>query len=134
MNIEASDKFYEYPEIVRARLFDLRTHIFKVASRLELGEVEETLKWGEPSFKVRSGSPVRIDWKSKTPEKYYLFFNCNTKLVDTYRELFSDELVYEGNRAIVLEVSKPPPEETIERCLTLALTYQKIKHLPLLGE
>jgi len=134
MNIEASDKFYKYPKDVRKKLFELRALIFRVASSLDLGKVEETLKWGEPSFRVVSGSPIRIDWKSKTPEKYFLFFNCNTKLIDTYRELYSDELEFEGNRAIVFQVSKPLPEDTIERCIALALTYQKIKHLSLLGK
>lgn len=74
-----------------------------------------------------------MDWKQKTPSRYYLFFNCQTKLVDTFRELYSDSLEFQGNRAIILSLSAPLPEASIKTCLELALTYQKRKNLPLLG-
>ncbi|AXX59608.1 hypothetical protein CGH94_25160 [Vibrio parahaemolyticus] len=127
------DHFDEYPDNARVRLEELRNLVFQVASELELGEVDETLKWGEPSYSVKTGSPLRMDWKLKSPNSYYLFFNCQTKLIDTFRELYSDELVFQGNRAIVLSLSKPLPETVIKSCLELALTYHQRKNLPLLG-
>ncbi len=127
------DHFDEYPDNARVRLEELRNLVFQVASELELGEVVETLKWGEPSYSVKTGSPLRMDWKLKSPNSYYLFFNCQTKLIDTFRELYSDELVFQGNRAIVLSLSKPLPETVIKSCLELALTYHQRKNLPLLG-
>ncbi|PAS27237.1 hypothetical protein CGT72_18415 [Vibrio cholerae] len=126
-------RFDEYPDNARVRLEELRNLVFQVASELELGEVDETLKWGEPSYSVKTGSPLRMDWKLKSPNNYYLFFNCQTKLVDTFRELYGDELVFQGNRAIVLTLSKPLPETVIKSCLELALTYHQRKNLPLLG-
>ncbi|EJG0735136.1 DUF1801 domain-containing protein [Vibrio parahaemolyticus] len=133
MNKVVKDRFDEYPENARVRLAELRNLVFQIASELELGEVEETLKWGEPSYNVKTGSPLRMDWKLKSPNNYYLFFNCQTKLVDTFRELYGEELVFQGNRAIVLSLSKPIPERVIKSCLELALTYQQSKNLPLLG-
>ncbi|NOH24685.1 DUF1801 domain-containing protein [Vibrio europaeus] len=133
MNNAVKERFDEYPENARARLTELRDLVFKIASELDLGEVDETLKWGEPSYSVKTGSPLRMDWKLKSPNNYYLFFNCQTKLVDTFRELYGEELVFQGNRAIVLSLSKPIPESAIKSCLELALTYQQRKHLPLLG-
>ncbi|EJG0635977.1 DUF1801 domain-containing protein [Vibrio parahaemolyticus] len=127
------DRFDEYPDNARVRLEELRNLVFQVASELELGEVDETLKWGEPSYSVKTGSPLRMDWKLKSPSSYYLFFNCQTKLIDTFRELYSDELVFQGNRGIVLSLSKPLPETVIKSCLELALTYHQRKNLPLLG-
>ncbi|WP_407553045.1 DUF1801 domain-containing protein [Vibrio parahaemolyticus] len=127
------DRFDEYPDNARVRLEELRNLVFQVASELELGEVDETLKWGEPSYSVKTGSPLRMDWKLKSPNSYYLFFNCQTKLIDTFRELYSDELVFQGNRAIVLSLSKPLPETVIKSCIELALTYHQRKNLPLLG-
>lgn len=126
-------KFEQYPETVKPSLNALRQLIYSLVDELELGDIEETLKWGEPSFKVKTGSPIRIDWKEATPDNYYLFFNCQTKLVDTFRELYSDVLEFQGNRAIVLTLKQLLPEAKIKHCLTLALTYQKVKHLPLLG-
>lgn len=133
MNPTVASCFNEYPEEARKKLSDLRALILNIASELELGEVEETLKWGEPSYSVQSGSPIRIDWKLKSPSNYYLFFNCKTTLVDTFRELHADELEFQGNRAIVLRLSEPLPEQAIMHCITLGLTYQKVKDLPLLG-
>ncbi len=120
---------------MRIRIEELRNIVLTIASELKLGgEVEESLKWGGgPSYSVKTGSPVRMDWKQKTPSRYYLFFNCQTKLVDTFRELYSDSLEFQGNRAIILSLSAPLPEASIKTCLELALTYQKRKNLPLLG-
>ena len=125
--------FDEYPNDVRARLEELRSLIFELSSDLGLGEVEESLKWGEPSYSVKTGSPIRIDWKLKSPNNYYLFFNCKTKLIDTFRELHDGTLAFQGNRAIVLNLTEPLPKAPIKQCLELALTYQQRKHLPLLG-
>lgn len=133
MDKEVKIRFDEYPAHVRIRLEALRSLIFGLACELDLGEVEESLKWGEPSYRVKTGSPLRLDWKLKSPNYYYLFFNCQTKLVDTFRALYGEELAFQGNRAIVLPLSKPIPESIIKHCLALALTYQQRKHLPLLG-
>ncbi|MDF4952129.1 DUF1801 domain-containing protein, partial [Vibrio parahaemolyticus] len=129
MNKVVKERFDEYPENARIRLEELRNLVFQIASDLELGEVDETLEWGEPSYSVKTGSPLRIDWKLKSPNNYYLFFNCQTKLVDTFRELYSDSLEFQGNRAIILSLSAPLPEASIKTCLELALTYQKRKNL-----
>ena len=125
--------FDEYPDDVRGRLEELRSLIFELSSDLGLGDVEESLKWGEPSYSVKTGSPIRIDWKLKSPNNYFLFFNCQTKLVDTLRELHDGTLAFQGNRSIILNLTEPLPKAPIKQCLELALTYQQRKHLPLLG-
>ncbi|MFA0568885.1 DUF1801 domain-containing protein [Vibrio gallaecicus] len=133
MDKVVKERFDEYPENVRIRLEELRNLMFQIVSELELGEVEESLKWGEPSYAVKTGSPIRIDWKLKSPSNYYIFFNCQTKLIDTFRELHDGTLEFQGNRAIVLTLSNPLPEAEVKHCLELALTYQQRKHLPFLG-
>ena len=133
MNKAVKSRFDEYPDNVRVRLAEVRSLVFQIALELDLGEVDETLKWGEPSYSVKTGSPLRMDWKPKSPNHYYLFFNCQTKLVETFRELYGEELEFEGNRAVVLNLSTPLPEIAIKSCIELALTYKKRKHLPLLG-
>ncbi len=125
--------FDQYPENARTSLLELRSLILKVASELGLNIVEESLKWNEPSYKVKTGSPIRLDWKQQTTNNYYLFFNCKTKLVDTFRELYGDALVFQGNRAIVFNLEEPLPEPIIKHCIELALSYHQRKHLPLLG-
>lgn len=133
MGLNIQDTFNRYPEHIQRLLLPIRALIFDIADVQNLGDVEETLKWGEPSYLVKSGSTVRMDWKPKFPDQYFIFFNCNTKLVDTFRELHSDVLEFQGNRAIVLNVNSPLPTSVIRQCLELSLNYKTIKHLPLLG-
>ena len=133
MQQAVKNKLQNYPENAQSALNHLRTLIFDVAKELDIDDIEESLKWGEPCYSAKTGSPIRMDWKLKTPEYYYLFFNCQTKLVDTYRELYTDTLECQGNRAIVLSLSEPMPENEVKHCIALALNYKQIKHLPLLG-
>ena len=48
----------------------------KEADKDLLKELEETLKWGEPSYLVKKGSTIRMDWKSKAPNQYAMYFKC----------------------------------------------------------
>lgn len=134
MNEAVQKRFEDYPAEARDKLQQVRALILEVANELQLGDVTESLKWGEPSYSVKAGSPIRIDWKLKSPTHYYLFFNCQTKLIDTYRELYADILEFQGNRAIVLNLFEPVPQSALKHCIEIALTYQQRKQLPLLGE
>lgn len=127
------DVFEQFPAKIKSQLSGLRAILHSVAADLQLGDVEESLKWGQPSYAVAGGSPVRIFWSAQSPGICCLYFICSTKLVDTFRELHSDTLSFQGNRAIELRVDAPLPELALRQCLQLALTYHSIKHLPLLG-
>jgi len=123
-----------YPRTAQAKLNQLRKLIVATAEETEgVDKLVETTKWGEPSYLTKTGSTIRMDWKAKTPDTYYLYFICSTQLVNTFRIIFGDELEFEGDRAIVLDLKEPMPSIALKRCITLALTYQKVKHLPLLG-
>lgn len=123
-----------YPRTAQAKLNQLRKLIVATAEETEgVDKLVESTKWGEPSYLTKTGSTIRMDWKAKTPDTYYLYFICSTQLVNTFRIIFGDELEFEGDRAIVLDLKEPMPSIALKRCITLALTYQKVKHLPLLG-
>ena len=119
--------FETYPKRVRTKLLFLRQLIFDVASKTEgVGELEETLKWGQPSYlttKSKSGSLVRIDRIRSQPGKYAMYFHCQTTLVDTFKEMFRDEFKFEGNRSIVFEETDNVPVKELRHCVSLALTY-----------
>lgn len=133
MTPEVARHFDGYPEPARVCLEQVRQLILDVAAEHQLGEVEETLKWGEPSYKVKGGSPVRLDWKAKQPDQCALYFVCTTRLVETFREVYGDELSLEGKRAILLDPSQPLPQATLRHCIEMALRYQQLKQQPLLG-
>lgn len=122
-----------YPSAAQNKLLKIRQLIFTVALQDGIDDLSETLKWGEPSYSCKSGSTIRMDWKAKTPEVVYVFFHCQTKLVNTFREIFGDELVLEGNRAIVFNLDDALPTDIITQCVSMALRYHDIKQLPLLG-
>ncbi len=121
-----------YPDNIQNRILTIRQAIFDLSSEnSDIGDIEETLKWGEPSYLAKSASTVRLAWKKSIPDKYGVYFNCKSKLIDTFKELYPTIFVYDGNRAIILDVAKDIPEE-LNQCLLLALTYHKVKYLNLL--
>ncbi len=127
------DKFNSYPEAVKQCLMDIRALIFAVGKKEKVGTITEALKWGQLSYACRQGSPIRMDWSPKSPDKVSLYFHCQTKLVDTFRELYRDSLTCVGNREIVIPLSAPLPVDELSVCISLALRYHRIKQLPLLG-
>lgn len=134
MNKEVSEVFSQFPQPVQTRLLYLRELILKTANDLpEKTALEETLKWGEPSYLSKKGSTVRLGWKKKNPNYYGIYFNCRTKLVDTFRALYGDIFHFEGNRAIIFSLEEKIPATELQHCILLSLTYHKRKHLPLLG-
>ena len=129
-----ADKFESYPEDVKVKLEKLRNLILDTAVRTEsISEVEETLKWGEPSYLTKKGSTIRIDWKEAKPEQYAMYFQCTSKLVPSFREVFGEQFQFEGNRAIVFQMEEQIPEDELSACIASALRYHSIKHLPNLG-
>lgn len=126
--------FDNYPDFVRKQLLHLRELTLSAASEISgLDKLEETLKWGEPSYLTKYGSTVRMHWKEKIPEQFALYFKCTTSLVPTFKEIYKDIFIFEGNRAIVFRLADKIPEKELKHCISLALTYHKRKHLPFLG-
>jgi len=122
-----------YPDKIKNKALQLRQLILDSASESELQVPDETLKWGEPSYLVKKGSTVRIGWSDKSPDEIGLYFNCQTSLVETFKELYADDLRFSGVRAILIGKNEKIPRAAIKHCVTLALTYHSVKHLPLLG-
>lgn len=133
-NPEVAKIFNSYPGNIRTKLMLLRQLIFDTASETEgVDTLDETIKWGEPSYIAKGGSTIRIDWKNASPKQYAMYFHCKTKLVDTFRELYGDKFSFEGNRAIVFNVHDEVPVEELKHCISLSLTYHRRKKLPMLG-
>ncbi|MBO9607571.1 MAG: DUF1801 domain-containing protein [Paenibacillaceae bacterium] len=133
-NVHVAAVFERYPPHMREKLLFLRQLILDAASESEgAGAVEETLKWGEPSYIVANGSTIRIDWKKAAPRQYAMYFNCKTKLVDTFKEIYRDIFQYEGNRAIVFQENEQIPINELKHCISTSLLYHAKKHLPHIG-
>jgi hypothetical protein len=122
--------FDSYPPALRKKLLALRQLILDTAASTEgVGTLDETLKWGEPAYVTlnKQGSTVRIDRK-KGEDRYAIYFNCNTTLVDTFRSMFPHSFNFEGNRALVFEAGDALPKEELAFCVGMALTYHQRKN------
>lgn len=131
---EVDAVFKGYPDFVRSKMESLRELIIETAEETEgITHLEETLKWGEPSYLTKYGSTIRIDWKPKKQDQYAVYFKCTSKLVPTFKTVYNQAFTFEGNRAIVFKMNDPVPKNDLKRCIAAGLTYHKVKQLPLLG-
>lgn len=131
---KVDEVFSNYPESVREQMLLLKNLVIETARETKsVEELEITLKWGEPSFVTKNGSTLRMDWKEKTPDHYSMFFQCNSRLVDTFRLVFDQQFQFEGKRAIVFHLDQKLPIEELKECIKAALIYHEVKHLQTLG-
>ena len=111
----------------------LRQLIFDTAASIEgIGKIEETLKWGEPSYltpESKSGSTIRIAWKESQKENYSIYFKCTANLVPAFKEKFPKKFKFGGNRRIDFNLNDDVPVKELKRCIALALTYHRNKKL-----
>lgn len=99
--------FDSYPAAVRRELLVLRQLILDTANETDgVGAIEETPKWGQPSYltsETGSGSTIRIAPAGpRSGFDYGMFFICHTNLVTTFKELFGDRFVYDGNPGVAV--------------------------------
>ena len=126
--------FDKYPDHVSPEMLQLRNWVIKCAEELEeIKVLVETLKWGEPSYLVKKGTTLRMDWKEKNPNHIALFFQCTSMMLPTIKRVFGNSLTYEKNRAVIFNLNEELSEKEIKACIEMALTYHKYKHLPFLG-
>ncbi|MEJ2142804.1 MAG: DUF1801 domain-containing protein, partial [Gammaproteobacteria bacterium] len=117
-NSEVEEIFNNYPNKMRDKLLFLRQLIFDTAHELEIKDkLEETVKWGEPSYAAKGGSTIRMDWKESKPNQYAMYFHCKTKLVDTFKELYRDTFDFEGNRAIIFNQDDDIEVDELKHCI-----------------
>ncbi|MFK7932652.1 MAG: DUF1801 domain-containing protein [Saprospiraceae bacterium] len=133
-NPAVTTTFDNYPDSIREKMYYLRELVLEAAEAAEdITALEETLKWGEPSYLAKKGSTLRMDWKAKKPDQYAMYFKCTSKLVMTFKKVFGDLFTYEGKRAIVFTLEADVPVKELKQCITTTLRYHRVKHLPDLG-
>lgn len=121
----------EQPAGIKSRLLELRTLILETAAATEgVGALTETLKWGEPAYlpeQPKVGTTIRINASKIVGGGTAMFFNCNTTLVETFREHYPDTFVFERNRALHFKPDEPLPVAELRHCIALALSYHRAR-------
>jgi Domain of unknown function (DU1801) len=122
-----AEVFSNYAPPQRERLHELRDLIYQVAATTEgVGAIDEALRWQQPSYltpQTGSGSTIRIDAIKSQPNKYAMYFHCQTGLVDHFKQIYPKVFNYEGNRALIFDVTGDLPQAELRHCVSLALTY-----------
>lgn len=129
---DVASAFAGYPEPIRADLLRLRRLVLDSAAELEhVGPIEETLRWGQPSYLTTtsmSGSTIRLaPAPVDSHYDYGMYFICRTNLIESFKHMFGDKFTYEGTRGILFEVDQVIPEEELKECVAIALTYHQTR-------
>lgn len=126
-NSEIAAVFASYPDDARDKLLSLRQLILDTAATTEgVGVLEETLKWGQPSYltsETKSGSTIRIDQTKAGNGQYAMYVHCQTDLIETFKDLYPRVFTYEGKRAVLFDAEDKVSSDALSHCIALALTY-----------
>jgi len=117
--------FDAFDPVPRALLLTLRTAIFDTAKTLPVGRIEETLKWGQPSYatpNTRAATPIRLG-VTKTGD-VGVFTHCQSTVMSDFRALAPPHMRFDGNRALLLPPSKPFVINDITPLIRAALSYR----------
>ena len=117
--------FAAFPAPARATLTDLRTLIFELAAELPIGGLDESLKWGQPSYLGRmpnSGTPIRLG-VTKSGDVAILA-HCQSTVISDFRAIAPLGMRFDGNRALLLAAEDRPDDAAIAPLIRAALTYR----------
>ena len=118
--------FDRFPVEMREKLLRLREIIIEEAiANPKVDEIEESLKWGQPSYVPinGSGSPIRLGIEKKSPGKFGLYVNCSTNLIETFKHIYPDHFNYSGNRSVLFTTKSHFSENELRHIINIALTY-----------
>ncbi|MEM5475551.1 DUF1801 domain-containing protein [Pacificibacter sp. AS14] len=124
-NPAVAQVFAEFSPFERVGLLGLRQLIFDVAARdADIGQIEETLKWGQPAYlpsKTKSGTTLRLGLP-KTGG-FAILVHCQTTVISDFRALFGDDFAYDGNRAVVFSKGDVVQTDKLVLLVSAALRY-----------
>ncbi|WP_264211918.1 DUF1801 domain-containing protein [Leisingera thetidis] len=118
---------FDFPDRqARAGLLALRRLIFDTAAQTpEAGRIEESLRWGQPSYltpESKTGSTLRLGVPKDA--RFALFVHCQSRLIPEFAAAFPAWDRFEGTRAVLF--NDPRDVEPIRHgwLIRRALTYR----------
>ena len=119
-----------WPDAAKARLWECRALFHQIADQADVGRLDETLKWGQPSWrpvKTRTGSTLRAGWHIDHPDVLSLFVDCKTDLAVRMRDNYPQLPMNDGRRQIGLRLDAPLPRQAILHLAEMTFTYHRAK-------
>lgn len=120
--------YFDLTTVMLDKVMEIRNWIYEIAESNDLiGEIEECMKWGQPSFltpKTKSGSTIRIG--KVDDSEFALYFNCKTTIAKEIAREFP-EWNCDGKRALYFKANQKLSKTKLITCLNKALLYHKRK-------
>lgn len=114
-----------YPPDTRAGVLALRSLIFEVAAGLpEAGPLDETLKWGQPSYRPRrprTGTTLRAGPHRQAA--FALFVHCQSRVIPDFATAFPGAERLDGHRAVLFDSPDRIVPGRLAPLIRHALTY-----------
>lgn len=120
----ARDAFAAFPPSAQDTLLALRRMIYDLAADLPVGPIEETTKWGQPSYatpKTKAATPIRLG-VAKSGEAA-LFTHCQTRVMSDFQAIAPRTLEFDGNRAVHIPAGQSVNLDELAPLIRAALTY-----------
>ena len=114
-------------------LWTCRALFHDIARENDVGPLDESLKWGQPSWRPvrpRTGSTIRMGWTDSQPDQLALFVDCKTDLAARMRDIYPDLPRNDGRREIGLSLKAPLPEQALAHLAEMTFTYHRAKRAP----
>lgn len=94
----------------------------------EIGRIQETLKWGQPSYltpETKAGSTIRLG----VPKQggFALYAHCQTTIISDFQAIFGEDFRFDGNRAVTFSAHDEPDTDKLRLLVRSALTYHLSK-------
>lgn len=119
-NPEIAAVFDGYQPEINFRLLKVRRLIFDLGATFAQARIEESLKWGQPSYATipKTGTPIRL---GQVEDKAALFVHCQTHLIRDLNAENPHQLRTIDNRAVMV----PEDVTTLNSFITAAFTYHR---------
>lgn len=117
-----------WPTRAQEAFSTLRALCHATADELEIGPLEESLKWGQPAWrptKPNTGSTLRVMWHENTPDLLSLYVGCKTDLAARMRDIYPDLPQNDGRRHIAIRLSDPLPLDAMSHLASMTFAYHK---------
>ncbi|APX11725.1 hypothetical protein [Tateyamaria omphalii] len=119
-----------WPQSAQSHFLRTRTLVHDVATSEDVGPLDESLKWGQPSWRpkrARTGSTLRLDWSPATPDRLLAFVDCKTDLAAQMDHRFPGQFHNDGRRALGFDTTHPLDKDAVWQLARLTLTYHRSK-------
>lgn len=120
------DQFASWSEPAQKAAWDCRTLFHDIAAENALGALDESLKWGQPSWRpkrLRTGSTLRMSWSPASPDRLALFVDCKTDLAARMQEIYPDLPANDGRRALAVDLRAELPRQALAHLAQMTFTY-----------